>query len=510
MKACPPRMRLLSGAVAVLLIAACGDATESTSGKSRGELETKLQHAEQSLMRTKAALADAERRVFSLRREQDLDRGRIAELKAGGSALERQNREFREQLARARSQLAQSSSVERNLRQQNDQNARRAHDLGREHLAMRASLARAYNEIQRLRSRQGPNQRQMAELYQRGAAASRELGELRRYNGSLLQERSNLQAWLQEANAARARELDAMRKSLEESERIESEAQAANGRLRAELGKAGKALAEMTAARDKLDQESRSLRASVARSAESERSLNEQLAKAIAHSSALSDANARMATGDAAGDTVTLRAQLAQATGKIDRLRAANDYLVEKIEICNLQQPSSHGAATRSGWRLAAYRQAGPEPVFSPPARFIAVASDAEEQPKSTRREKELDETKQKLKKLEQEKLDLTKTLQERETECAAAKKQVETLTWANEVLVKELDAAYASGDPAAGALPKGARGIYRLRQGESLSRVAKAFYGNSERWRDLVEANKDKIPDPDRVVAGTIILIPE
>jgi hypothetical protein len=77
----------------------------------------------------------------------------------------------------------------------------------------------------------------------------------------------------------------------------------------------------------------------------------------------------------------------------------------------------------------------------------------------------------------------------------------VQTLTWANEVLVKELDAAYAAGD--SGPLPKGTRGMYVLRKGESLSRVAKAFYGDPERWKDIVAANKDKIPDPDMVKAG-------
>ena len=97
---------------------------------------------------------------------------------------------------------------------------------------------------------------------------------------------------------------------------------------------------------------------------------------------------------------------------------------------------------------------------------------------------------------------------QELEAEYAAVKKQVETLTWANEVLVKELDAAYAAGD--SGPLPKGTRGMYVLRKGESLSRVAKAFYGDPERWKDIVAANKDKIPNPDMVKAGTVIVIPE
>ena len=79
------------------------------------------------------------------------------------------------------------------------------------------------------------------------------------------------------------------------------------------------------------------------------------------------------------------------------------------------------------------------------------------------------------------------------------------------QVTHSEKNAAYGSreaGVPA--ALPAGTRGIYVLREGESLSRVAKAFYGDSGRWKGIVAANEAKIPDPDRVAAGTIILIPE
>jgi nucleoid-associated protein YgaU len=142
---------------------------------------------------------------------------------------------------------------------------------------------------------------------------------------------------------------------------------------------------------------------------------------------------------------------------------------------------------------------------------MMPVAAQTDEQPKSTRRKKELDQTKQKLKTLELEREALTKALLDLETECAAVKDQVQTLTWANEVLVKELEAAYRSRETGTtGLLPEGSRGIYVLRAGESLSRVAKAFYGDAGRWRDLVEANKDKIPDPDMVKAGTIIVIPE
>lgn len=152
--------------------------------------------------------------------------------------------------------------------------------------------------------------------------------------------------------------------------------------------------------------------------------------------------------------------------------------------------------------------QPWPSAALSRRSLLIPVAGQSEAQAKGTRHEKELKETKQKLKELEQERQALSKQLQELEVEHAAMKKQVQTITWANEVLVKELDAAYATGS--SGPLPAGTRGIYVLRQGESLSRVANAFYGDSERWKDIVEANKDKIPDPDMVKAGTIILIPE
>ena len=157
---------------------------------------------------------------------------------------------------------------------------------------------------------------------------------------------------------------------------------------------------------------------------------------------------------------------------------------------------------------MMAQWQPGPSIPLPRRSLLIPMAGQGEEQPKGTRYEKELKETKQKLETIEQDRQALSKQLQELETEYAAMKKQVQAITWANEVLVKELDAAYATGRSS--PLPAGTRGIYVLRQGESLSRVADAFYGDSERWKDIVEANKDRIPDPDLVKAGTIILIPE
>ena len=521
MKSRPLRMRLLVGAVATLLVAACGDATESSREKLPDEQKLQLQ---QSLQQSQQRLAGAERRVAAMVGEQGRDRRRIADLAAARTDLERRNRELQRELAQVRTQLARNASVQDALRQQSDQNAQRAHALGREHQAMRVKLASAYNEIHKLQARRMPDQRQIAELYQRGTAAARELDELRRYNGFLLQERSNLQAWLQEAHAARSRQQDALQRSIEENNRIRSEADAASNRLGAELDQAEQKLAELEATRERLNRESLALRESAAKAAAERRRQSARLEKALAHAGALAEANERMAMelqngrGDVradgqvddsktgSGGAVALQWELDQASARIEKLRSANAYLVEKIEACSLERGSSYsGTAGAAGERRAHWPSTA---ALAGRPRLLAVASENEQQPMSSRREKELTETKKKVERLEREQKALAKTLQERESELEAVKKQVQTLTWANEVLVKELDAAYANGKP--GALPKGTRGIYVLRKGESLSAVAKAFYGNAERWKDIVAANKDKIPDPDRVEAGTVIQIPE
>ncbi|GMQ76572.1 MAG: hypothetical protein BMS9Abin01_1854 [Gammaproteobacteria bacterium] len=540
-----PRARLILVALAAVLLTACGDATEPPPEDSRTELERDLRQETQNLEKSRQALRTAERRIAALRDERARDRRRLAELTATSAGLQRRNRELGQQLAR---------------------NVRRVRELGNERQALRGNLARAQGEIRRLQAQPPAGQREIANLRYRGAVAARELEGLRRYNAFLLQERGNLQAWLQEANATREQQQDALQRSQQEADRIKSSAGAANQRLRGELEKANQAsaeletsrealqrsqqeadrikssagaanqklrgelekanqaLAELETSRDALAKETRSLRAAATRAAEAERSrttLDQQ----------------RSLQADTIGDASALRAELEQATRKIAKLRAANDYLVEKIEACAQQQQQSSraepnmerasylalpGALVRDsleaasrqqiqGRFMTAQWQPGAAIGVSRHARLIPAATHTDEQPKSARRERELDQARKKVGELELALETLTKKLQELETEYATIKKQVQTLTWANEVLVKELEAAYENREAESpGLLPEGTRGIYTVRQGESLSRIAKAFYGDPGRWRDLVEANKEKIPDPDMVEPGTIILIPE
>jgi nucleoid-associated protein YgaU len=49
----------------------------------------------------------------------------------------------------------------------------------------------------------------------------------------------------------------------------------------------------------------------------------------------------------------------------------------------------------------------------------------------------------------------------------------------------------------------------YVVKQGDTLSHIAKTFYGKASNWTIIYEANPDKIKDPGRIKAGTRLRIP-
>ena len=51
--------------------------------------------------------------------------------------------------------------------------------------------------------------------------------------------------------------------------------------------------------------------------------------------------------------------------------------------------------------------------------------------------------------------------------------------------------------------------GTYVVKQGDSLSKIAKERYGNANDWRKIYEANKDLIKDPDLIYPGQTLKIP-
>lgn len=50
----------------------------------------------------------------------------------------------------------------------------------------------------------------------------------------------------------------------------------------------------------------------------------------------------------------------------------------------------------------------------------------------------------------------------------------------------------------------------YTVVRGDTLSRIAKQFYGDANQWRRIFEANRDIIKNPDLIKPGQVLAIPE
>lgn len=50
---------------------------------------------------------------------------------------------------------------------------------------------------------------------------------------------------------------------------------------------------------------------------------------------------------------------------------------------------------------------------------------------------------------------------------------------------------------------------FYTVKSGDSLSKIAKAMYGNAMRYPEIFEANKPMLSDPDKIYPGQVLRIP-
>ena len=50
---------------------------------------------------------------------------------------------------------------------------------------------------------------------------------------------------------------------------------------------------------------------------------------------------------------------------------------------------------------------------------------------------------------------------------------------------------------------------IYVVKSGDSLSKIARAEYGDGNAWKRIFEANKDILKDPDKIQPGQKLKIP-
>ena len=51
---------------------------------------------------------------------------------------------------------------------------------------------------------------------------------------------------------------------------------------------------------------------------------------------------------------------------------------------------------------------------------------------------------------------------------------------------------------------------LYTVVAGDSLSKIAKQFYGDANKYMKIFEANKDQLKDPDKIKVGQKLKIPE
>ena len=61
------------------------------------------------------------------------------------------------------------------------------------------------------------------------------------------------------------------------------------------------------------------------------------------------------------------------------------------------------------------------------------------------------------------------------------------------------------------GSTPTPAAGgkSYTVQEGDTLSIIAKKFYGASSRWKEIAEANKETLPNPKKLKLGQVLVIP-
>lgn len=56
---------------------------------------------------------------------------------------------------------------------------------------------------------------------------------------------------------------------------------------------------------------------------------------------------------------------------------------------------------------------------------------------------------------------------------------------------------------------PVSVKQMYTVKPGDSLSKIAKQFYGNASDYMRIFDANKDRLGDPNKIQAGQELVIP-
>lgn len=95
----------------------------------------------------------------------------------------------------------------------------------------------------------------------------------------------------------------------------------------------------------------------------------------------------------------------------------------------------------------------------------------------------------------------------------SAGTNELKNLAWDE---IKKVDRAFADltceigVDPGIAPPPPPAPKTYTVAAGDTLSKVAKQFYGDANKYMKIFEANKDQLNDPNMIRVGQVLKIPE
>ena len=92
----------------------------------------------------------------------------------------------------------------------------------------------------------------------------------------------------------------------------------------------------------------------------------------------------------------------------------------------------------------------------------------------------------------------------------SAGTQELKNLVWGQ---IKSIDPAYAdltcdiAVDPSIAPPPEAK--TYTVQAGDTLSKIAKRYYGDANAYMKIFEANKDKLTDPNMIKVGQVLRIP-
>jgi nucleoid-associated protein YgaU len=75
--------------------------------------------------------------------------------------------------------------------------------------------------------------------------------------------------------------------------------------------------------------------------------------------------------------------------------------------------------------------------------------------------------------------------------------------------LIADIQAPAAAAAAAAAGGGTTAARTYTVQAGDTLSKISKQFYGNANEYMKIANANKDQVPDPDKIKPGMKLNIP-